>query len=139
MSRTVKLNSTMILVALLAATGVQAAGPPSAAAVAAGKWVTSIDDGHYSQSWSDAGALFKNRLTQDEWSHQVAKSRGPLGQVVSRAFRGETTTKTLPGAPDGDYDIVTFNTELTSKKAAVETVILAREGDGWKVDGYFIR
>ncbi len=134
-----KTRALLIAIALLAGTGAHAAGPPSAAAVAAGKWVSSVDDGHYGQSWSDAGAQFKNRVTQDEWALQVAKARGPLGQVVSRAFKSESTTKTLPGAPDGDYDIVTFNTELTSKKAAIETVILAREGDGWRVDGYFIR
>jgi opacity protein-like surface antigen len=134
-----KTSALLVVIAALAATGASAAGPPSAAAVAAGRWVSTVDDGHYGQSWSDAGALFKNRITQDEWAHQVAKARGPLGQVVSRAFKGENTAKTLPGEPDGDYDIVTFDTELTHKKAAVETVILAREDDGWKVDGYFIR
>ncbi len=129
----------MTLFAALAATAVRAADPPSAAAIAAGQWVSTVDDGNYARSWSEAGALFKNRLTSDEWTHQIAKARGPLGQVVNRAFRGENRTTTLPGEPDGDYDIVSFATELTHKKAAVETVILAREGDGWKVDGYFIR
>ncbi len=127
------------MIAALAASASLAADPPSAAAVAAGQWVTIVDDSNYVRSWSEAGALFKNRLTQDEWAHQVAKARGPLGQVVNRSFRGESRTTTLPGEPDGDYDVVNFATELTHKKAAMETVILAREGDGWKVDGYFIR
>ena len=129
----------MTMIAALAASAAFAADPPSAAAVAAGQWVTIVDDGNYVRSWSEAGALFKNRLTQDEWAHQVAKARGPLGQVVNRAFRSENRTTTLPGEPDGDYDVVNFATELTHKKAAVETVVLAREGDGWRVDGYFIR
>ena len=126
-------------VTALAAAGALAQAAPGPAAVAAGQWVTTLDDGHYDRSWAEAGALFKNRITEDEWARQVAKARGPLGQVVSRAFRSEKQTKTLPGEPDGDYDIVTFATELTHKKAASETVILAREDDGWKVDGYFIR
>jgi hypothetical protein len=133
---------TTILVAAvagLAATVATAQSAPGPAAVAAGQWVTTVDDGNYARGWDEAGALFKNRLTQDEWAHQIAKARGPLGQVVTRAFRSENKTTTLPGEPDGDYDVVNFATELTHKKAAVETVILAREGDGWKVDGYFIR
>jgi hypothetical protein len=134
-----KTMTLMMTIAALAATGARAAGPPGPAAVAAGQWVTTVDDGNYAHSWDEAGALFKNRFTQAEWTHEAAKARGPLGQVVARSFKGETMTKTLPGEPDGDYDVVTFDTELTHKKAAVETVVLAREDDGWKVDGYFIR
>ncbi len=129
----------MTLIAALGATAALAADPPGAAAIAAGQWVSIVDDGNYVRSWSEAGALFKNRLTSDEWAHQIAKARGPLGQVVNRAFRSENRTTTLPGEPDGDYDVVNFATELTHKKAAMETLILAREGDGWKVYGYFIR
>ena len=67
--------------------------------------------------------------------------RGPLGDLVARKAAGQTYSKTLPGVPDGDYDIVRFNTAFANrfKKAAVETVVLAREAGGWKVDGYFIR
>jgi hypothetical protein len=52
---------------------------------------------------------------------------------------GDRQTKSLPGAPDGDYDIVRFNTEFANKHGAVETVVLTREAGGWKVDGYFIK
>ncbi len=134
-----KVLALTMMIAGLTASAARAASAPGPAAVAAGRWVTAVDAGDYGRSWSEAGALFKGRVTQDEWTHQVAKARGPLGQVVSRAFKGETKTTTLPGAPDGDYDVVAFNTELARKRAAVETVILAREGDAWRVDGYFIR
>jgi hypothetical protein len=45
----------------------------------------------------------------------------------------------MPGAPDGDYEVVKFQTSFARKVGATETVVLAREASGWKVDGYFIR
>jgi hypothetical protein len=50
-----------------------------------------------------------------------------------------TKAKSLPGAPDGDYEVVQFQTRFANKAAATETVVLSREATGWKVDGYFIR
>jgi hypothetical protein len=41
--------------------------------------------------------------------------------------------------PDGEYEVVQFETSFANKAAAVETVVLSREKSGWKVDGYFIR
>jgi len=48
-------------------------------------------------------------------------------------------TSALPGAPDGQYEMLEFQTSFALKKDATETVVLAREPSGWKVDGYFIR
>jgi len=49
-------------------------------------------------------------------------------------------SKTLPGAPDGEYVVVQYQTIFTHKKEAVETVVSAREKDGsWKMSGYFIK
>jgi hypothetical protein len=50
-----------------------------------------------------------------------------------------TASKSLPGAPDGDYEVVQFQTSFANKAAANETVVLSLEASGWKVDGYFIR
>jgi hypothetical protein len=68
-----------------------------------------------------------------------ANARGPLGAVSSRTFQIENRTRTLPGVPDGDYEVVQFQTNFAKKSGATETVFLAREGTGWKVNGYFIR
>jgi hypothetical protein len=52
---------------------------------------------------------------------------------------GVTKTTTLPGAPDGEYGVLTYSAAFTNKASAVETVILARDGEQWKIVGYFIR
>ncbi|HEY5894810.1 MAG TPA: DUF4019 domain-containing protein, partial [Chthoniobacterales bacterium] len=60
--------------------------------------------------------------------------------LVSRKLKSAKYTKTLPGAPDGEYVILQFNTTFANKKEAVETVtpMLAQDGK-WKVSGYFIK
>jgi hypothetical protein len=115
-----------------------AAASPTAPQEAAG-WVSLIDNGAYDQSWSRAGSLFKARIGEADWSKTIEPTRKPLGAILSRTLDGEQAAKSLPGAPDGDYDIVRFNTEFANKHAAVETVVLRREADGWKVNGYFIK
>ena len=103
------------------------------------RWLTLVDTGHYAESWRDAGALFKSHVTAASWEAQVKPVREPLGAVILRSPGDEKEMSQLPGAPDGDYKIVTFNTRFANKRAAVETVVLAREAAGWKVDGYFIK
>jgi hypothetical protein len=45
----------------------------------------------------------------------------------------------LPGAPDGEYVVMQFNTSYTQKKSAVETVTMVLDKDGkWHVAGFFI-
>ena len=62
-----------------------------------------------------------------------------LGPVSSRVLQTITKTMSLPNAPTGEYEVILFKTNFAQKRDAIETVVLAREGSGWKVDGYFIR
>lgn len=52
---------------------------------------------------------------------------------------GAKKAQTLPGAPDGEYQIIQYRTVFANKAGAVETVVLARVGDQWEIVGYFIR
>jgi hypothetical protein len=46
----------------------------------------------------------------------------------------------LPGAPDGKYVVVQFDTSFQRKKSALETVTPMMEKDGkWRVSGYYIK
>jgi len=46
--------------------------------------------------------------------------------------------KTLFCAPDGEYAVIQFDTALTSKAKAMETVTMMIDGGKWKSAGYFI-
>lgn len=108
-------------------------------ATSAEEWAALLDERRWNDSWSAAGTLFKSRMPEPQWASTIEGVRAPLGAVSSRALKGITKATNLPGAPDGDYEIVQFNTSFANKKDAVETVVLGREGPAWKVDGYFIR
>ena len=65
--------------------------------------------------------------------------RQPLAGVVTRELKSKTHVTELPGAPDGDYVVIQFNTTFENKRVAVETVTPMLEDDGnWLVAGYFI-
>ena len=62
-----------------------------------------------------------------------------LGKVTARAFKSGKQMNALPGAPKGDYAMVQFATDFAHRAGATETVVLAKQADGWKVIGYFIQ
>jgi hypothetical protein len=129
----------VLMAAVLAAQGVGGTPPPSAAVAGAEHWVRLIDAGDYGRSWGEAGSLLKSQVAQAGWAAMVEPVRKPLGALVSRKLKGETPTRSLRGAPEGDYDVVQFDASFANGGTRVETIVLAHEPSGWKVDGYFIK
>ena len=107
---------------------------------AAQTWLAGIDAGNYEQSWKDAAKFFQTSITEAAWSGALAKARKPLGEMKSRKLLNAESAKSLPGAPDGEYVVMQFDTSFSAKEKAVETVTFMKESDGtWKAAGYFIR
>ena len=70
----------------------------------------------------------------------MRNARTPFGALKSRKVKSTQYTTTLPGAPDGHYVIVQFDTSFEHKAAAIETVTPMKDPDGsWRVSGYFIK
>jgi len=112
----------------------------SAAETAAAQWLAQVDAGNYAASWSEAAQLFKTKVSKEQWSQMAESTRGPLGKLNSRALKSSTYTTTLPGAPDGQYVVIQYDSSFEHKKSAVETVTPMLDKDGqWRVSGYFIR
>ena len=132
-------SAAILGLAFLATAASGAALAADAADADALQWVSMIDRGDYAGSWSNAGGLFQSHITSAAWAGQAGPTREPLGEVKSRKVLSEEDAATLPGAPDGTYKIIRFTTVFAHKQDAVETVVLAKEAAGWKVDGYFIK
>ncbi|MEE4376415.1 MAG: DUF4019 domain-containing protein, partial [Candidatus Competibacteraceae bacterium] len=113
----------------------------NAAAVAAAEaWLQGVDAGEYSTSWQEAAEYFKNAVTQEDWERSLTAVRAPLGGTVSRAVKTQQYTTSLPGAPDGEYVVIQFQTAFENKQSAVETVTPMKGKDGqWRVSGYYIK
>ena len=109
------------------------------ASSAARSWAALLDGGQWDASWRAAGSMFKSQLTSAQWATTIQSVRQPLGRVSSRTLQSAVQTKTLPGAPAGDYQVLQFQTRFATKPDAVETIVLARENGSWRVSGYFIR
>jgi serine/threonine protein kinase/tetratricopeptide (TPR) repeat protein len=114
--------------------------PEKTAVAAAQKWLEAIDGGHYAESWTDASDYFRSAITQDKWASGLEAVRKPLGSLISRDVKSAQLMTELPGAPDGQYVVMQFETSFANKKTAIETVTFMREKDGqWKAAGYFIK
>ena len=106
---------------------------------AARNWVRLIDNGEYAQSWAQAGPMFKSAVTAETWEAQAAPVREPLGALVSRQLKTVSAHSALPGAPEGQYTIVTFGTDFAEASETTETVVMSLEEGSWGVVGYFIK
>lgn len=104
------------------------------------KWLVLVDDGRYADSWNEAAGYFKGAVKQEQWQESLQAVRKPLGKVISRELISRSYQTSLPGAPDGEYVVIQFETSFENKKSAVETVTPMLEKDGtWRVSGYFIK
>jgi len=107
---------------------------------AAGAWLALVDAGKYGESWEAAASFLKAAVTKPGWESAVRSARSPFGALKSRKLKSATFKTSLPGAPDGEYVVIQFDTRFEKKEAAVETVTPMREKDGsWKVSGYYVR
>ena len=107
---------------------------------AAEKWLSMVDEGKYSDSWQGAAEYLRNAINQEQWNRSLQAVRKPLGEVVSRQMKTATYKTSLPGAPDGEYVVIQFDTSFENKKAAIETVTPMMDQDRmWRVSGYYIK
>ena len=111
-----------------------------AAKKSAESWLAVVDKGDYAASYDEAASIFKLALTKEDWLQKVRAARSPLGKMISRKLKRMQYETTLPGAPDGEYVVIQYDTSFENKRSAVETITPTLDKDGqWRVSGYFIR
>jgi hypothetical protein len=107
---------------------------------AAGEWLSLVDSGNYTGSWDHAAAFFRAAVPCDQWASSMTAFRAPMGSNLSRKVKTARLATTLPGAPDGHYVLIQYDSAFENKKSAVETATMMLETNGeWRVSGYFIR
>jgi predicted SnoaL-like aldol condensation-catalyzing enzyme len=110
------------------------------AIVAAEHWLHLVDNGKYTESWDQAATYFKSAIKPDDWKRTIKAVRKPLGNVISRSIISQQYTTTLPGAPDGKYVVIQYETSFSNKRAAIETITPMMDKNGkWHISGYFIK
>jgi hypothetical protein len=114
--------------------------PEDLAQQSADNWLGLVDSGKHADSWQEAAQMFKAAVSKEQWQSMMRASRDPLGKMLSRKLKSATYTKTLPGAPDGEYVVIQYESSFEHKQSAVETVTPMLDNNGkWRVSGYFIK
>ena len=130
----------MKVIAIFVFAAVLLAVPVNEQAASSGEaWLNLVDSGKYADSWKEASTFFRSRITEKAWATMVQGARSPFGARLSRKLQNITFTKTLPGAPDGSYAVMVFQTSFQKKASAAEQLTVMADGDQWRAAGYFIR
>src|SRR5687768_14154876 len=105
----------LVTAVALAAVAAFASATDDAAVAAAHGWLATVDAGDYGRSWDQAAAYFRGAVVKPDWERAIAGVRGPLGHVLERKLKSATVTRTLPGAPDGEYVVIQYATRFEHK------------------------
>lgn len=111
----------------------------AAAGAESDRWLELIDHGKYAETWVAAAVVLQEAVPQQEWIADLAARQPKLGRTIMRERKSENYSKTLRGAPTGDYVIVTYLTKFEKTPLVEETLAVAKDAIGqWHVAGYDI-
>jgi len=112
----------------------------TAAIMAAENYLIMIDTGQYGQSWDISSSFFKSQVPKETWVRQISTVRPQFGNIVKRTIKSAQYVTQLPGAPDGEYVVIQYDSSYEKKKNGLETVTPMLDKDGtWRVSGYYIK
>ena len=112
----------------------------NAALKSAKAWLALVDSEKYEESWEEAAEFFKGVVPKKQWQQSMQSVRKPIGKNISRKLQSKLYLTSLPGAPDGEYVVIKFDSSFENKKNALETVTPMLEKDGkWRISGYFMK
>jgi hypothetical protein len=110
------------------------------AQVSARAWLVLVDQTSYGVSWDSAAAVFRSAIARPDWEQAVLQARAPFEPFGARKLLRSTFATSLPGAPQGEYVVLQYETRVSKDRIVVETVTPKKEPDGrWRVSGYFVR
>jgi WD40 repeat protein len=125
---------------------VQAATDPKrqakvkAAREAADVWLKLVDAGKYAEAWETSAQIGKEALDKQKMLKLYNVVRKPLGKLLSRKMQSAKYLTSLPGAADGEYVVIQFQSSFENKQQAIETVVPMLETDGkWRVSGFAVK
>jgi len=103
-------------------------------------WLALVDSEKYEESWEESAEFFKGAVPKEQWQQSMQSVRKPIGKNISRKLQSKLYLTSLPGAPDGEYVVIKFDSSFENKRNALETVTPMLDKDGqWRISGYFMK
>ncbi len=112
----------------------------SEANAAAIHFLSIVDNQVYAGAWLEAGGLMHDVVPQQVWSAGMRVVRQGLGNVRARKVASHRAVQVLPGGTQGEFMIITYQTQFAQKPNSIETVVLMMHPPLglWKVICYSI-
>lgn len=117
----------------------EASAEIEAATAAATEWLALVDAGEYEESWRQAASGLQDAVTPAVWETSLTDARSQFGPFGERTLTSSQQVTDPPGAPAGEYVMLQYRTEVSGDRTVTETVVPMKEGDAWKVSGYFVQ
>jgi hypothetical protein len=111
----------------------------AAAGAESDHWLELIDRGKYAETWVAAAVVLQEAIAEQEWIADLTARQPKLGRTIMRERKSGSYSKTLRGAPTGDYVIISYLTKFEKAPLVEETLAVAKDAIGqWHVAGYDI-
>jgi len=98
-----------------------------------------IDGGKYAESWQSSASLMQEKVTQKDWIDKLDKARNLTGSLIQRIQKSASYSTVAKDSPEGEYIMLIYQTDFQAAKDVSEYVTVMRDGDSWKVAGYFMQ
>ena len=106
------------------------------ATAVAQEFLTTIDD-DAAAAWIDLASPLRDRVSEADWTAQIATMRAPLGKPAARELQRAAYVDGLVDAPPGRYFVVEFASQFSRARCG-ERVVTMFENGAWRVAGYFV-
>ena len=81
-------------------------------------WLSLTDNQQFETSWNDASTFFQAAISESHWTSSVNAARSSFGRLKTRTITASTFSKTLLGAPNGNYIVFQFDTVFEKQVSA---------------------
>lgn len=88
------------------------------------EWLAVIDAERYNEAWGQCSDGLQADISAVEWSEGLAKVRGQLGIPIARKMAKLVPTDYLPDAPNGDYMVVSFESEFAGRSESTNEIVV---------------
>jgi len=115
-------------------------GKEQLARESAERFLALVDSGKYQECWEDASALLKSKIDKEAWVKNLADSRKRTGAIQGRTKSKAVYSTHAMDSPDGEYIVLTYESNFTNYQDLKETVTVTLDSDArWKIAGYFVQ